>query len=162
MWNRKDPTPPPSTRTEAPSAPVSDRVPAQEPRRTENLKVNIGQSIHIKGELTGNEDLTIDGRVEGTITLKDHHLTIGKNGRIQAGIQAKSVKVDGNVEGDISADELVEISANGSQTGDITAPRIIIADGARFKGTVDMDKGKKAPAAFEPKAQGAGKVGGPA
>jgi cytoskeletal protein CcmA (bactofilin family) len=128
----------------------------------ENLNVNIGQSIHIKGELTGNEDLTIDGRVEGTISLQDHHLTIGKNGRIQATIRAKSVKVDGNVEGDISADELVEISSNGSQTGDIVAPRIIIADGARFKGTVDMDKGKKAPATFEPKAQGAGKVGGPA
>lgn len=116
--------------------------------------MNIGQSIFINGELTGNEDLTIDGRVEGSISLKDHHLTIGKNGRIEAAIEAKSVKVDGQVNGNVRADERVEVSPSGSLTGDIVAPRIVIADGARFKGSVDMDhKGASAKTSFEAKPQ---------
>jgi cytoskeletal protein CcmA (bactofilin family) len=125
--------------------------------------VNIGQSIHIKGELTGNEDLVIDGQVEGTISLKDHHLTIGKNGKIQAAIQAKSVKIDGSVEGNVNAGEVVEITNSGSLQGDIVSPRIIISDGARFKGTVDMDRGKsQAPVAFEAKTARVEKASGSA
>jgi cytoskeletal protein CcmA (bactofilin family) len=107
--------------------------------------VNIGQSVHIKGELRGNEDLTIEGRVEGTIALRDHALTVGTNGKIQGEIIAKSVVVIGEVDGNISADDKVEVGATGSMKGDIVAPRVILADGARFKGTIDMDS-KKAPA----------------
>ena len=106
--------------------------------------VNIGQSIQIKGELTGNEDLTIEGKVDGKISLKDHNLIIGTNGRITADIQAKTVVVAGEVVGNITAEEKVEVGAAGSMKGDITAPRVVLADGARFKGNIDMDR-KGAP-----------------
>jgi len=101
--------------------------------------VNIGQSVEIKGELTGNEDLTIEGKVEGKIALKDHALTVGANGRIHGEIVAKSVVVVGQVDGNITADDKVEVASTGSMKGDIVAPRVILADGARFKGTIDMD-----------------------
>ena len=124
--------------------------------------VNIGQSIQIKGELTGNEDLTIEGKVDGQIKLKDHHLTIGANGRIAAEIQAKTVMVVGEVIGNITADDKVEIAATGSMKGDIVAPRVVLADGARFKGAIDMDRkpGSPAPSAPAPPGQ-PGKPGGP-
>src|SRR5947208_4399103 len=102
--------------------------------------VNIGQSIQIKGDLTGNEDLTIEGKVDGNISLKDHHLTIGANGRITADIHAKTVMVVGEVVGNITADDKVEVAATGKMKGDITAPNLVLADGARFKGSVDMER----------------------
>ena len=107
--------------------------------------VHIGQSIFIKGELTGNEDLTIEGKVDGKIVLKDHNLTIGANGRITAEIHAKSVVVQGEVVGNVFADDRVEVAANGSMKGDLHSPRVVLADGARFKGAVDMER-KHAPA----------------
>jgi cytoskeletal protein CcmA (bactofilin family) len=100
---------------------------------------NIGKSLQIKGELTGNEDLTVEGRVDGKIFLKDHKLTIGPNGRVKADLQAKSVIVSGKLDGNVTADDRVEITATGSMTGDVTAPRVVLADGARFKGSVDME-----------------------
>ena len=106
----------------------------------ENKIVNIGQSIHIKGELTGNEDLTIEGKVEGKVFLKDHNLTIGANGKIVAEIQAKTVMILGEVTGNISADDKVEVAATGTMRGDIHAPRVVLADGGKFKGSIDMDK----------------------
>ncbi len=102
--------------------------------------VNIGKSIQIKGELVGNEDLTIEGRVDGKIVLKDHHLTIGANGHITAEIHAKSVSIVGQVIGNVTADDRIEIAATGSMEGDIKAPRVVLADGARFKGAVDMER----------------------
>jgi len=102
--------------------------------------VNIGQSIHIKGELTGNEDLTIEGKVEGKVFLKDHNLTVGANGKIVAEVQAKTVMVLGEVTGNITADDKVEVAATGTMRGDIQAPRVVLADGAKFKGAIDMDK----------------------
>jgi len=106
----------------------------------ENKIVNIGQSIHIKGELTGNEDLTIEGKVEGKVFLKDHNLTVGANGKIVAEIQAKTVMILGEVTGNITADDKVEVAATGSMRGDIQAPRVVLADGGKFKGSIDMDK----------------------
>jgi cytoskeletal protein CcmA (bactofilin family) len=100
--------------------------------------VNIGQSIQIKGTLTGKEDLTIDGVVEGKIQLKDHVLTIGANGRIKADVHAKQVVIVGQVDGNVTADDKVDIAASGSVTGDIRAPRVAIADGASFKGRIEM------------------------
>jgi len=102
--------------------------------------VNIGQSIQIKGELTGNEDLTIEGKVDGKISLKDHNLTIGANGRINAEIHAKTVLIIGEVVGNVTVDDKVEVAATGSMRGDIVAPRVVLADGARFKGSIDMDR----------------------
>ncbi|HEU4402068.1 MAG TPA: polymer-forming cytoskeletal protein [Candidatus Polarisedimenticolia bacterium] len=103
--------------------------------------VNIGPSIHIKGELQGDEDLTIDGRVEGKIELRDHNLTIGPNGKIKADLYAKTIVIAGEVTGSAFAAERVEIAPTGRLTGDITSPRITIADGAHFKGSVDMERG---------------------
>jgi len=120
--------------------------------------VNIGKSVVIKGELNGSEDLTIEGHVEGTIQLKDHVLTIGPNGKIKAQVFAKSVIVLGEVTGNVTASEKVDIRDNGSVDGDIISPRVAIAEGAHFRGSVDMQrKGAAAgqPAAPKPAAQAA-------
>ena len=109
--------------------------------------VNIGKSVVIKGELNGSEDLTIEGHVEGTIQLRDHVLTIGPNGRIKAQVFAKSVIVLGEVHGNVTASDKVDIRDNGSVEGDLVAPRIAIAEGAHFKGTVDMQRKSGAPQA---------------
>lgn len=110
------------------------------------IVVNIGPSIQIKGELQGDEDLTIDGRVEGKIDLREHNLTIGPNGKIRADLYAKSIVIAGEVSGNAFAAERVEIAPSGRLAGDITAPRITIADGAHFKGSVDMERGAAAKA----------------
>ena len=102
--------------------------------------VNIGKSVVIKGELNGSEDLTIEGHVEGTIQLKDHVLTIGPNGKIKAQVFAKSVIVLGEVTGNVTASEKVDIRDNGSVDGDIVSPRVAIAEGAHFRGSVDMQR----------------------
>ncbi len=105
----------------------------------ENI-VNIGQSVQIKGQLTGSEDLTIEGMVDGKIVVNDHALTIGANGKISAEVHAKTVVVVGQVVGNITADDKVEIASTGSVEGDIRAPRVAILDGARFKGSIDMNR----------------------
>ena len=107
--------------------------------------MNIGKSVVIKGELNGSEDLTIEGHVEGTIQLRDHVLTIGPNGRIKAQVFAKSVIVLGEVTGNVTASDKVDIRDNGSVDGDIVSPRVAIAEGAHFRGSVDMQR-KAVPA----------------
>jgi cytoskeletal protein CcmA (bactofilin family) len=102
--------------------------------------VNIGKSVVIKGELNGSEDLTIEGQVEGKIELRQHALTIGPNGKIKAQIFAKSVIVLGEVHGNVTATEKVDIRDNGSVDGDIAAPRVAIAEGAHFRGSIDMQR----------------------
>jgi cytoskeletal protein CcmA (bactofilin family) len=129
--------------------------------------VNIGKSIVIKGELNGSEDLTIEGHVDGTIQLRDHILTIGPNGKIKAQVFAKAVIVLGEVTGNVTASDKVDIRDNGSVDGDIVSPRVAIAEGAHFRGSVDMQRkgttqpqaAKTAPAAAPtpapaPQAQG--------
>ena len=140
-WKRQTSNPDRGAAEPAPA--LSPRSPAPAPRRESNTMekiVNIGQSIQIKGELNGNEDLTIDGMVDGKIAVRDHGLTIGANGRITAEVHAKTVVVLGQVVGNITADDKVQIDASGSVEGDIRAPRVAIADGARFKGSIDMER----------------------
>ena len=153
MWKRDEAVKPTSQPTPAapvassvqPVAPVAQQA---EPRRIERDLVNIGKSVVIKGELSGSEDLTIEGQVEGKIELKDHLLTIGPNGRIKAQVFAKTVIVLGEVNGNVSASEKVEIRDGGSVDGDIISPRVAIAEGAHFRGSVDMQrKGGAAPQA---------------
>jgi cytoskeletal protein CcmA (bactofilin family) len=96
--------------------------------------------VVIKGELSGSEDLTIEGHVEGKIELKDHLLTIGPNGRIKAQVFAKAVIVLGEVNGNVTASEKVDIRDGGSVDGDIVSPRVAIAEGAHFRGSVDMQR----------------------
>ena len=132
---------------------------ASSERRTQTLQgenVNIGKSVVIKGELSGSEDLTIEGNVEGRIELKENVLTIGPNGKIRAEVFAKAVIVLGEVTGNVTASEKVDIRDNGSVDGDITSPRVAIAEGAHFRGSVDMQRsGAVKAAAAAPKAAGA-------
>jgi cytoskeletal protein CcmA (bactofilin family) len=124
----------------------SSSVRAEAVRHQEKDTVNIGKSVVIKGDLSGSEDLTIEGQVEGKIELRQNVLTIGANGKIKASIFAKAVIVQGEVTGDITASERVDIRDAGSVDGDLSAPRIAIADGAHFRGSIDMQRqGVKAP-----------------
>lgn len=111
---------------------------------------NIGKSVLVKGELSGSEDLTIDGKVDGKIVLTGHSVTIGQSGQVSAQIQAKAVTVSGELKGKIIADDRVEIAATGTMLGEVMAPRVVLADGAKFKGSIDMDA--KAGAAAQPAA----------
>ena len=115
--------------------------------------VNIGKSVLIKGELSGSEDLTIEGRVEGQIELRDHVLTIGPHGKIQAKVFAKLVVVMGHVTGNISASDKINIRENGAVEGDLSAPTVAISEGAQFRGSIDM-KRQKQTAQGQPKVVG--------
>ena len=103
---------------------------------------HIGKSVVIKGELSGSEDLYLDGEVEGSIELRDHSLTIGPNGHVRANINAKEVIVQGKVEGNITGTDRVELRKSAVQVGDIATQRIVIEDGACFKGGIDIRKDK--------------------
>ena len=145
MWKRDEAVRPgggPQTSTSS-TAPTIVGVPIPRQETSQSMEkdiVNIGKSVVIKGELNGSEDLTIEGHVEGTIQLRDHVLTIGPNGRIKAQVFAKSVIVLGEVTGNVSASDKVDIRENGSVDGDLIAPRVAIAEGAHFRGSVDMQR----------------------
>jgi len=100
----------------------------------------VGKSIVINGELSGGEDLTVQGRVEGKIELRDHVLTVGSNGCVKAQVTAKAIVVLGQVTGNLIATEKVDIKESGSVEGDIVAPRVAIADGSHFRGSIDMQR----------------------
>lgn len=155
-WMRQK-SEPQDTASEQPVAATPSTKPAKTPAPEKRMDkvVNIGQSVQIKGELTGNEDLTIEGTVDGKIVVKDHNLTIGANGRITAEVHAKTVIVLGSVTGNVTADDKVEIAPTGTLHGDIRAPRVTIQDGAKFKGAIDMDrKGQAGQPATTSKASG--------
>lgn len=99
----------------------------------------IGRSIHIDGDLRGEEDLRIEGDVSGTIQLRNNNLTVGQDGKIKADLYAKSIVVDGTVEGDLYGAERVSIRKNASVRGNVISPRVSLEEGARFKGSIEMD-----------------------
>ena len=105
--------------------------------RTER-KLELGKSVIIKGELSASEDLTLDGQMEGRVTLPDHTLSIGPGANIQASIAAKVVVIMGAVTGNVAAGEKIEIRATGSVTGDLMSPRLVVADGGSLRGKVEM------------------------
>lgn len=121
-------------------------MPAQPARQAEERRVTawVGKSVIFKGDLISSEDMTIDGRVEGTIEVRGHTLTIGPDADIRATIVAKAVMVHGSVTGSIAADHKVDIQASGSVEGDISAPRLVMADGAMLRGRVDVRPAEKA------------------
>ena len=166
MWKRDEAVRPTSGQPSVPPPVPAPNVAASPSQRSdaghtmEKDIVNIGKSVVIKGELNGSEDLTIEGHVEGTIQLREHVLTIGPNGRIKAQVFAKSVIVLGEVHGNIQATDKVDIRDNGSVEGDLIAPRIAIAEGAHFKGSVDMQR-KSAPPAQAAKPAAAGQAPAP-
>ena len=109
--------------------------------------VNVGQSVVIRGEVSASEDVTIEGQVEGKIELAQHVLTIGPNGRIKAQVLAKVVIVMGNVTGNITATEKINIHEQASVNGDLVAPRVRIVGGGYFRGHINMQRSQapKAP-----------------
>ena len=106
----------------------------------------IGPGIHITGDICGDENLIIEGKVDGKILLDAHQVDIGQGGRVNADITAKVIKIAGEVRGDLSATEKVVISRSGNVHGNIVAPRMTLEDGAIFKGSIDMDPGEPAKA----------------
>ena len=122
----------------APSSSEERRVEKHRGTSSGPAIVTIGKSIVVKGELSGKEDLTIEGRVEGKVDLSEHVLTIGQNAKLKAQVAAKSIVVIGEVTGNIAASERISIREEGSVEGDIAAPRVAIAEGATFRGSIDM------------------------
>lgn len=120
--------------------------PKETPKPAEQHRADvghIGKSVVIRGELTGNEDLYLDGEVEGNINLRDHKLVIGPNGRIKANITARDVVIHGRVEGNIATSERVELKRACTLIGDVATQRIAIEDGAFFKGAIDIKESKE-------------------
>jgi cytoskeletal protein CcmA (bactofilin family) len=101
---------------------------------------HIGKSVVIKGELSGSEDLYVDGHVEGTIELRNHNLIVGPNGNVKANVSAKGVVVQGKVEGTVNASERVELRKSAVVNGDVITQRIAMEEGAFFKGKIDIQK----------------------
>ena len=101
---------------------------------------HIGKSVVIKGELSGSEDLYLDGQVEGSIELRDHSLTVGPNGKVKANVSAKGVVIQGKLDGSVTASDRVELRQSAVVTGDVTTQRISIEEGAFLKGKVDIQK----------------------
>ena len=148
MWKKDEAVRPPQPTAAGapPAAGDTGSARADVSRQTERDTVNIGKSVIIKGELTGSEDLTIEGQVEGKIELRQNVLTIGPNAKIKAQVFAKAVVIQGEVHGNVTATEKVDIRDAGSVDGDISAPRVAIADGAHFRGSIDMQRaGGKTP-----------------
>jgi len=148
-------TPPPAREpAAAPAAVEGSRPMSSPPTQTKPLHAtpvaggtmaNIGKSISLKGDLSGNEDLTIEGHVEGRVDLPNNLLTIGANGSVNAEVHAKTVVVIGKVTGNVSATERIEIQATGLVNGDVSAPRLVVAEGAVVNGSIEMGV-KKGPA----------------
>lgn len=136
MWEKKEGERNRKDFTQTPGEPL--RTAAAPDFQVRASQAKIGESLFIKGEVTGGEDLTVEGSVEGRIHLKDHNLTIGPKGRVRAEIHAKHITIVGEVTGNVVADEKVDLTDTANLVGDIRAPRISVSDGARFKGSVDM------------------------
>jgi len=167
MWkNKKEDESEPATRQEdvTPVTSFGDRKassPSPKTRPTGGTNVmsetvHIGKSVCVKGEISGDEDLTIEGKVEGKIDLKNHDLVIGSSAQIRAEITAKKIEIIGSVVGNVIASERVEIREVGSLEGDIVSPRVNIVDGAHFKGSVDM--AKQTATAEKPYSKGESKI----
>jgi len=159
MWKPNQPgsiapTPTPEPPRPAPSAPAYEPAASRAPAAAiGGEQATIGKGLFIKGEINGSESLFIDGKVEGSVNLPGNRLTVGRNGQVNAAINAREIVVLGKVRGNVAATDRVDIRAEGSLTGDVAAARISIEDGAFFKGGIDIRKpeGKVAQATEVPK-----------
>jgi cytoskeletal protein CcmA (bactofilin family) len=148
LFNPKDrgdaPEAPQRGAAQRPAAPgtvaKSTRQNQEPPTQGGNHVANIGKSISIKGDLTGNEDMVIEGKVEGKVDLPNNQLTVGANGTVRAEISAKAVVVVGRVAGNVNGSERVEIQGTGVVEGDVSAPRLVVAEGAVLNGAIQMTK----------------------
>jgi cytoskeletal protein CcmA (bactofilin family) len=158
MFDRKSSRPEaeavPSAETGVPASPPEQaKSPAQAaPQRAHSeARAMIGSKVKVTGDIESSEDLLIEGEVNGTVSLAENELVIGNSGRVSADIEAKTIRIEGEVQGDITGRERVVITASGNVQGNVTAPRVMLEDGGRFKGSIDMG-GSKAAAAPAPKA----------
>ncbi len=137
MWKKDDMTEP---ATQPPSTPGAASR-SEPPRKAAGggERAAIGRSITIRGDVTGDEDLLIQGRVDGTVDLKQHSVTVGPEGRVKADITGRTVTVEGQVDGNVRAEEQVVLRSASRVHGDVTAPRVVIEDGATFRGSIDME-----------------------
>lgn len=131
MWKKNE------ARTYTPETPTP--APARQPERRKKELSTIGPSITVKGELIGKEDLEVQGKVEGSISLNKHSVTVGENGRVKADIHAKRIQVGGEVKGNLFGDDEVVILESGRVQGDIKASRVTLENGSKFKGSIDME-----------------------
>ena len=130
-------------RPAAPATPSYEppvRTPTASAQPASADQATIGKSLVVKGEVSGSESLYIDGKVEGAINLPGNRVTVGRNGQVAANITAREIVVLGKVRGNMTASDRVDIRSEGSLTGDVTAQRISIEDGAFFKGGIDIRK----------------------
>jgi len=134
-------TSPSEPAVKVPKQPVSPPPPPP-PGRKESRETVIGKGITVKGELFGEEDVKIEGRVEGKIQLTKN-LLVGQTGVVEADVEAENINIGGTVTGNLMAQNRVEIVVSGKMIGDIKAPRVVVAEGAHFKGNVDMDTSRK-------------------
>lgn len=149
MWRTKKPEEvilnPPSPGSG--SSPVRDLRPLAESAsaRATDAQARLGKSLVFQGELKGAEDLYVDGEFEGTIELDGHSLVVGPQGRVRANIQAREIVIEGKVQGNLRARDRLQIRKTGSVTGDLVAARIVIEDGAYFKGSIDIERPEEKP-----------------
>src|SRR5258708_1184474 len=145
MWKSRDDKPLPITPSQPAFTPPAPTVTVKETaaRTSDPFRADvahIGKSVLIKGELSGSEDLYLDGEVEGRIDLREHTVVIGPNGRVRATISARELVLHGRVEGNVQAAERVELKKSSTLMGDVSTQRIVIEDGAFFKGAIDIPK----------------------
>jgi cytoskeletal protein CcmA (bactofilin family) len=171
MWNKKrEEESPKITSPPAPPRPAPSAAPAPVPMKKEATPLSnisstpvrspeldsargaatIGKAVRVNGQIVSQEDLYVDGDVEGTIELMEHKLTIGPNGKVHAGVKAREVVVLGTISGNVEASDKLEIRKDAKLVGDIRTARIIIEDGAYFKGSIDIVKPEPAKAATQP------------
>ena len=174
MWNkRKEEEYPPK----APATPVAQNSPNKEnPSMSTNPSPShhptesrgpavIGKSVMIKGQIFSREDLTIDGEIDGSVELHEHRLTVGPNGKLQAGVKAREVVVLGTIHGNVEASDKIDIRKDAKLVGDIKTARIVIEDGAYFKGSIDIARpevSKPTPSQPKPSAVTSGANAAPA
>ncbi len=150
MWKPTQTGPITPNTTPEPSRPLPPAPPPEPVNRapvSTGEQATIGKGLYVKGEITGTESLFVDGKVEGSITLPGNRVTIGRNGQVAASVTAREIVILGKVRGNVSASDRVDIRAEGALTGDVTAARISIEDGAFFKGGIDIRKADAKPVA---------------
>src|SRR5579863_3706959 len=151
MWNRRkeeDLVPKPASAPPTPSVLAKEGIPMSTlPGRTSSEPhfdsprggtAVLGKSVIVKGQIFSREDLTIDGEVEGTVELQEHRLTVGPNGKVMASIKAREIVVLGTIHGNVEASDKIDIRKEAKLVGDIKTARIVIEDGAYFKGNIDI------------------------
>lgn len=142
MWKKNDDAPANAGSSAQAAAPF------QTPKAAERSVM--GPTLSFKGEIYGEENLVIQSEVEGVVDLRDNSVTIGKNGRMKADIYGKNVTIEGKIIGNIVGFESVRIAQTGSVKGNVTSPRVTLEDGAKFKGSIDMDMPKNKPEDTKP------------